>query len=67
VRKLAEEVTRRDYDKVAGGVLMLFGVLVALIGGSLLFYEQWRHALGARAPTFGGQRKLQVHRNSWNI
>jgi len=43
---VAAEVTRRDYDKVAGGVLILFGVLVALVGGSLLFYEQWKHALG---------------------
>ena len=48
---MPEEVARRDYDKIVGAILIVSGVLTAIIGGSLVWFEAWRHMLSpAKGP-----------------
>ncbi|GAI68553.1 unnamed protein product [marine sediment metagenome] len=45
------EIQRKDWDKIAGGVLIAAGIITTILGASLVWYEAWRHALApARGP-----------------
>lgn len=45
VTRLAE-MTRAEWDKIAGGILLAAGIITTLFGASLVWYEAWRHAIG---------------------
>jgi len=45
---LLSEIQRKDWDKIAGGILIVTGIVTAIVGGSLLWYEEWRHAIGEK-------------------
>lgn len=45
------EIQRKDWDKIAGAALIVTGIVVAVLGGSILYWEDLRHLIGSvRGP-----------------
>jgi hypothetical protein len=36
---------RKQWDTTAGAILLVGGIVVAAVGASLVWYENWRHMI----------------------